>query len=181
MAESRQQGKPLFEYVEKQPFSALPDCATGNDINIVQYLGIAADEPERIKKHINRKGIVLPLVDMGWEEDYCGLWCSYTDLLSPSYIDGTRDGCWFCHNQGVEQLRNLRRKHPELWKILLKWDKDSPVSFKGDGHTVHDYDKRFEMEDNGIIKIDEPFFWKYLTTPPIRQLNLFDFIERGCV
>jgi hypothetical protein len=140
----------------------------------VQYLGIASDETERIKKHINRKGVVLPLVLADWEEDYCGLWSKYNNLLSPTYIDGTRDGCWFCHNQGVEQLRLLRRKHPKLWKILLKWDKDSPVPFKSDGHTVHDYDKRFQMEDEGLIDINESFFWKYLEKPKPKQLSLFD-------
>lgn len=176
VAKSRQQGKPLFEYAQKQPFSKLPDCTTGDNINIVQYLGIASDEPIRIERHINRKGIVLPLVDINWQEDYCGLWCKYSGLLSPVYTNGTRDGCWFCHNQGVEQLRLLRKRHPNLWKILLKWDLDSPVPFKSDGHTVHDYDKRFEMEDKGIISPNEPFFWKYLEKPPQRQLSMFDLI-----
>lgn len=34
----------------------------GRKINIVQYLGIAADETLRIKKHIGKPNIVLPLV-----------------------------------------------------------------------------------------------------------------------
>lgn len=119
----------------------------------------------------------MPLVEIGWEEDYCGLICSYNNLLNPSYIDGYRDGCWFCHNQGVEQLRLLRRKHPKLWKLLLKWDNDSPIKFKSDGHTVHDFDKRFELEDKGIINKNEPFYWKYLENPPQRQLTIFDIGE----
>ena len=173
MAKSRKQRKSLFKRTEIKPFSVMPDCITGDNINIVQYLGIASDETIRIKRHINRKGIVLPLFDIGWEEDYCGLYCQYSDLLSPSYDDGTRDGCWFCHNQGVGQLRLLRKKHPNLWALLMKWDLDSPVPFKSDGHTVHDYDKRFELEDKGIIDKDEPFKWKYLTNPPPKQLTLF--------
>ena len=140
----------------------------------MQYLGIASDETERIIRHSKRKNIILPLVDIDWEEDYCGLWCTYSGLLSPTYKDGTRDGCWFCHNQGVEQLRNLRHNYPELWQILLKWDLDSPVPFKSDGHTVHDYDKRFELEDRGLIKVGEPFYWKYLKKLPPKQLSLFD-------
>ena len=137
----------------------------------MQYLGIASDEHIRIKKHENRKNIIMPLVDKDWEEDYCGLWCKYSGLLSPVYTNGTRDGCWFCHNQGVEQLRLLRRKHPELWAILLEWDKDSPVPFKADGHTVHDYDKRFELEDSGLINPNEPFYWKYIDNPKPQQLS----------
>lgn len=171
VAKSGSKRQPLFKPFKKQPFSQLPDCTSG-DINVVQYLGIASDETERIKKHINKKNIVLPLVDKDWEEDYCGLWCKYNNLLSPSYTSSTRDGCWFCHNQGVEQLRYLRRKYPDLWKILLQWDLDSPVTFKADGHTVHDYDKRFEMEDDGLIDINEPFFWKHIDNPPPQQLKI---------
>lgn len=38
---------------------------------------------------------------------------------------------------------------------MLKWDKDSPVTFKPDGHTVHDFDERFHMEDDGLIYPDD--------------------------
>ena len=130
---------------------------------VVQYLGIAADEPLRIARHINRPNVILPLVEIGWEEDYCGLWCQYNDLLSPIYTDSARGGCWFCHNQSVGQLRLLRKNYPDLWALLLKWDKDSPVSFKADGHTVHDFDRRFQLEDEGFILPDDPKFrWAWL-------------------
>ena len=79
-------------------------------------------------------------------------------LLSPIYTHSSRGGCWFCHNQGVQQLRLLRKKYPEYWKLLLKWDKDSPVFFKPDGHTVHDYDCRFQMEDELLISADDKVF-----------------------
>lgn len=132
----------------------------GATINIVQYLGIAADEPERIKRH-TKPGIVLPLVDIGWDEAYCRQWCEENDLLSPIYTTATRGGCWFCHNQGVGQLRLLRKNYPELWALLLKWDADSPVTFHPDGRTVADFDKRFQMEDDGLIKAgDKKFRWK---------------------
>lgn len=135
--------------------------AQGADTNIVQYLGIAADEPERIERH-TRPGIILPLVDIGWDEAYCRQWCEENDLLSPIYTNSARGGCWFCHNQGVEQLRLLRQNYPELWELLLKWDWDSPVTFKADGHTVHDYDLRFYAEDMGLVPIGRKFRWKML-------------------
>lgn len=132
----------------------------GANINTVQYLGIASDEPERIARH-TKPNIILPLVDIGWDEKYCRQWCEENKLLSPIYTTATRGGCWFCHNQGVEQLRLLRKHYPELWKLLLKWDKDSPTTFKPDGHTVHDFDKRFYMEDLGLlIPNDTKFRWK---------------------
>lgn len=141
-------------------FSMSPE-AQGANINVVQYLGIAADEPERIKRH-TKPGIMLPLVDIGWDEAYCRQWCEENDLLSPIYTDSARGGCWFCHNQGIDQLRLLRRNYPEYWTLLLKWDKDSPVTFHADGRTVHDFEKRFSMEDLGIIPADRKFKWKML-------------------
>lgn len=72
-------------------------------------------------------------------------------------------GCWFCHNQSVGQLRLLRKNYPELWELMLKWDADSPVTFKPDGHTIHDYDRRFAAEDEGLIYPDDRVFrWAML-------------------
>lgn len=129
--------------------------------NTIQYLGIAADEPERIKRH-TAKDIILPLVKIGWDEDYCRRWCEENDLLSPIYSSSARGGCWFCHNQSVDQLRQLRCNYPDLWALLLKWDLDSPVTFKSDGHTVHDFDKRFEYEDKEMLPKNKPFRWRML-------------------
>lgn len=128
---------------------------------VVQYLGIASDEPMRIERH-TKDGIVLPLVDIGWDETYCRQWCEDNDLLSPIYTTSARGGCWFCHNQGVEQLRLLRKDYPEYWALLLKWDKDSPTTFKSDGHTVHDYERRFDAEDKGLVPQDRRFRWNML-------------------
>lgn len=144
----------------KREFSESPNTTGG--INIVQYLGIAADEPERIARHQQKENIRLPLVEIGWDEAYCRQWCEENDLLSPIYTTATRGGCWFCHNQGVEQLRLLRKNYPDLWALLLKWDADSPTTFKPDGHTVHDFDKRFELEDKGVIDTKKRFYWKYI-------------------
>ena len=141
------------------------------DRNIVEYLGIAADEPKRFRQLNERKR--APLVEFDIDEDLCGLYCQYSDMLSPSYETSCRDGCWFCHNQGVAQLRSLRRNYPDLWSLLMKWDLDSPVSFKADGHTVHDYDLRFQMEDDGIIPADGQFRWDWLERPPGVQMRWF--------
>ena len=81
--------------------------------------------------------------------------------MSPIYTTSARGGCWFCHNQSIEQLRLLRKNYPELWSLMLKWDLDSPVTFHADGHTVHDFEKRFAAEDRGVITPgDRRFRWK---------------------
>lgn len=129
--------------------------------DIVQYIGIAADEPGRFHTLSDRKR--SPLVEYDFDEDTCRSICEDLDLLSPIYEQSTRGGCWFCHNQSVNQLRLLRKQYPECWALMLKWDKDSPVTFKPDGHTVHDFDKRFQMEDEGLIYPDDKVFrWDML-------------------
>ena len=131
--------------------------------NCVQYLGIAADEPNRF--HVLSGVKKSPLVESGWDEADCRQWCEDNDLLSPIYTTETRGGCWFCHNQGVQQLRLLRKNYPEYWALMLKWDDDSPIIFHADGHTVHDYDRRFSLEDDGLIDPDERFRWTMLDEP----------------
>lgn len=133
---------------------------------VVSLVGIAADEPKRIERHIQKPNMRLPLVEAGWTEVKCRQWCEENGLLSPIYTTATRGGCWFCHNQGVEQLRLLRRNYPEYWMMLLKWDEDSPVVFKPNGHTVHDYDRRFQLEDEGLLSPDDRVFrWGMLDEP----------------
>ena len=143
-----------------------PLKAVQKDGNIV-YIGIAADEPTRFHNLTDTKK--SPLVEAGWDEAYCRQWCEENELLSPIYTTATRGGCWFCHHQGVNQLRLLRKNYPDLWALMLKWDADSPVSFKADGHTVHDFDRRFQMEDEGKIPTDRTFRWKMVDNSDGRE------------
>lgn len=151
--------KPSEEKSDECPPYISPE-AIGRKLKIVSYVGIAADETKRVEKHMKKSDVILPIVQIGWDEALCGLEAQYMNMLSPTYTTSLRDGCWFCHNQGVEQLRNLRKNYPDLWNLLLKWDNDSPVTFHADGRTVHDYDKRFQMEDEGKIVIGRQFRWK---------------------
>lgn len=139
-----------------------PLKAIENGGNIV-YIGIAADEPARFHNLTDTKK--SPLVELGWTEADCRQWCEENDLLSPIYTTEKRSGCWFCHNQGVQSLRLLRKNYPEYWALMLKWDNDSPITFHADGHTVHDYDRRFSLEDDGLINPGERFRWTMLDEP----------------
>ena len=153
--------------------AALNAIRQHSNIRTVQYLGIAADEPERIARH-TKKDIVLPLVDIGWDEAYCRLWCEENDLLSPIYTTAARGGCWFCHNQGVEQLRLLRKNYPDLWALLLKWDADSPITFHPRGRTVAHFETRFQMEDDGkLVAGDKRFRWAQVL-PNLRKDNIHE-------
>lgn len=67
----------------------------------------------------------------------------------------------------MNQLRLLRHEYPQYWELMLKWDNDSKVTFKSGsrgkpGHTVHDFDRRFALEDEGLIDPEAPFKWSML-------------------
>ena len=134
----------------------------------IWYVGIAADETERINKKGNKRN-VLPLVDIGWSEADAMRWCEENDLVSPTYATSYRDGCWFCPCQNTDSLRRLRHDWPDLWALMLKWDKDSPITFKADGLSVENYDKRFELEDMGLIRKDKRFRWSMINMPYQQQ------------
>ena len=127
----------------------------------IQYVGIAADEPKRLAR-LDGMNKISPIALIGWSEVDCMEWCANNNLRSPIYDSFIRGGCWFCHNKGIEELRTFRHGYPELWQLLLKWDNDSPVTFKADGHTVHDFDRRFQLEDEGLIDPEATFRWSML-------------------
>lgn len=84
----------------------------GAGTNTVQYLGIAADEPERIARH-TKTGYMLPLVEIGWIESYCRELCEKNGLLSPIYTSATRGGAgsattkvWISSDYCGETTRN---------------------------------------------------------------------------
>ena len=127
----------------------------------IHYMGIAADERDRFAQldDFHRS----PLLEIGWTDAECKEWCKQNDLLSPIYTSANRGGCWFCPKQPTDQLRLLRKNFPELWAIMLKWDKDSPVPFKPNGRSVHDFERRFQLEDEGFIYPDDKIFrWSML-------------------
>lgn len=129
----------------------------------ILYWGIASNEHERIERHSKKDNVKMPLVAVKWTEGYCRTWCERNGLLSPIYTDAARGGCWFCPQQRTAQLRILRKKYPEYWALMLKWDSDSPMKFKANGHTLHDYERRFQLEDEGFLTPGDPRFkWAVL-------------------
>lgn len=127
----------------------------------LHYIGIAADEPERVKDK------QYPLVEWGITEvqalqicydrgfDWGGLYEIYR-----------RCSCWCCPLQRIDELRKLRRHHPELWERLREMDKRafaqfgaSPLGqFKKDW-SVELLEQRFAAED-AQVTIAEFLEWR---------------------
>lgn len=89
----------------------------------VQYIGIAIDESERLKRLHNTGNISL-LEQCNYTEQDAYNKCLEYNLLSPTYQTEKRGGCWFCPNQSIKGFADLKKNHPELWNELVELDKD---------------------------------------------------------
>lgn len=87
--------------------------------NIVQYIGIAKDEPNRLGRIDGSRKISL-LDEYGFTEAMARAKCEEYGLLSPIYQTGSRNGCWFCPNCSIRQFSQFRKAHPDLWAELEK-------------------------------------------------------------
>lgn len=113
--------------------------------NLPSIVGIAADEIKRIRRKA-MEGKILPLVDYGITESMAYDMCKSVGLLSPIYRTHRRTGCWFCHNQSIQNLRNLYKYNRQLFEKLLGLEKVSPVCFRTDIRLC-DLESRFSLED----------------------------------
>lgn len=115
---------------------------------IIQYVGIAYDEPIRYER-LNKETHKAPLYDLKITEAEAFEICKKYDLVSPQYNESSRGGCWFCVKQSLEQLRNLYNNYPYLWEKLKRLEKDSHNTFKPNT-TIEKLQKRFESENKQI-------------------------------
>lgn len=84
----------------------------------VQYVGIASDEPVRLRR---LQGDQVSLLEKyHYTEEDAKQLCQTAGLLSPVYAFTDRGGCWFCPNAKRKELRHLYDNHPELWAKMLE-------------------------------------------------------------
>lgn len=86
------------------------------DYTIVQYIGVAKDEPKRLARLKGDK--VSLLAKYGYTEQMAMEKCKEYDLVSPIYESGTRGGCWFCPNGKLKQFIHIRKNYPSMWGEL---------------------------------------------------------------
>ena len=113
----------------------------------VQYVGIAKDEPKRLRRL--KEGQVSLLEKYNYTEQDAKQLCREAGLLSPVYGFADRGGCWFCPNAGRVELRHLYDHHPDLWARMLKLQAlPGKVSEKFDRtRRFSDIDEQFRRED----------------------------------
>lgn len=131
-----------------------------NDLpkDIVQYIGIAKDEQERLLR-LGENRISL-LNKYGMTEQMALDLCKRNGLLSPIYEFTNRGGCWFCPNAKEKELRHLYDHHKDLWNKMLELQALPNKCTELFNRTMRfsDIDYNFRMDD--------------------AQMDIFDFIER---
>lgn len=120
---------------------------------VIQYVGIAYDEPERYEK-LNHETHIAPLYDLKITEKEAMEICKEYDLLSPIYESSFRGGCWFCVKQRLSQLKNLYENYPELWEKLKELEKDSFNTFRPK-QTLEKIEQKFKSENKQLS------LWRY--------------------
>lgn len=123
---------------------------------VVQYVGIAADEAERVKPDGSR---LYPLAEWGMTESDCLAYCrskgfSWDENGTDLYDVLDRASCWCCANKNLKELRNIRRHLPDYWQMLLGLQSRIDRPFRSDGSTVFDLEERFALEDAQMSLLD---------------------------
>lgn len=125
-----------------------------------KIVGIAYDEQVRLRKKIMQEGgerSVLAEYQITEEMTYDI--CRKYNLLSPTYDDKSRGGCWFCPNQSINEFATLKREYPQLWNELKILAKDKEIVSQGFkwGQTFEDVESQIDCINN--------------------QMTIFDFLE----
>lgn len=130
---------------------------------VVDYVGIAADEQHRFDTQKRQVGKRMPLVEWGMTEadclQYCHdrgfYWIERSTAAVSGYVDLydilDRVSCWCCANKNLKELKNIYLYLPQYWERLreLQTHIVRPYKgyYKGQPKGIFELEKRFEKEE----------------------------------
>ena len=119
--------------------------------DVLEYVGIAADETYRLSRKCNqRPNVRHPLVEWGMTEADCLAYCKERGYNWGGLYDKMRRvSCWCCPLQSLAELRVLYRDFPDLWAQLKRWDAMTWRPFRAD-YSVIQLEQRFDFEDEWL-------------------------------
>ena len=113
-----------------------------NNEDYVEYIGIAADEMNRIGDKI------YPLVEWGMNESDCLKYCYERGFdWVGLYEHFDRLSCWCCPLKNQKELKILYKYYPKLWQELKEMDKKAYNEFKR-GYSVEELEIKFKKQEN---------------------------------
>lgn len=129
------------------------------DQMIAEYVGIAADERQRINRERNGSRIkIYPLIEWEMSESDCLNYCyshgwHWNENGYELYDLLDRASCKYCRNKNLKELRNIYHYLPDVWQELKKLQDKVQMPFKQD-KTIHDLETRFISEDSQMTVDD---------------------------
>ena len=115
-----------------------------------EYIGIAYDEPNRIKN--DNKKIYL-LYDLKYTEKDCLRYCyskgySWEEDGIDLYSVLDRVSCWCCANKNLKELRAYYKYLPTYWNKLKELQSKTERPFRNNKESIFDLEERFKKEEN---------------------------------
>lgn len=114
---------------------------------VVQYLGICADEPRRLRSMHADPSKTSILEEYGYTEKMAESLCREYGLLSPIYSsfpgDTKRGGCWFCPNAKLHEYAGIKKLYPDAWQRFVALEDEENVAFSKfsvHGKSLHEID-----------------------------------------
>ena len=130
-----------------------------NEEEVMQYVGIAIDEPKRLES-LHKDPTRISLL-----EKYCiteagaKALCEQHGLLSPAYELSNRGGCFFCENAKCAEHKAMRKENPDLWYEFIALENEENLAYSRwksyGGETLHDREERFKREDLQLSLFDD--------------------------
>lgn len=108
---------------------------------VVEYVGIAVDERDRVEKYrLQRtKSVKLyPLVEWGMTENDCLNYCykqgwNWKENGIDLYQILDRVSCWCCVNKNQKEIKNIMMYLPEYWEGIKVYERRCGVPYKKKG------------------------------------------------
>lgn len=121
--------------------------------NVIQCIGLAADEEYRFERESNRDpNHRHPLLEWGWVEADCLKYCyDHGYDWGGLYEIFPRVSCWCCPLKSLDEYRKLRKHFPDLWEELKDMDGRSWNQFLK-RYSVEDLEIRFQFEEERIAQ-----------------------------
>lgn len=127
---------------------------------VIEYVGIAADETQRIDIEPHKNYTKLyPLIKWGMTEADCLKYCyqhgvqwQQSGIRLYDILD--RVSCQHCQQKNLRELRNIKDNLPDLWESFKAWQSKTLFPYRSDGSTIYDLEKRFESEGRQITLFD---------------------------
>lgn len=94
----------------------------------IQYLGICADEPQRLAAMHKKANTFSLLEQYGIVEKRAYEMCENYNLLSPTYELSFRGGCWCCCNSKIAENAAIKRTMPSVWNEFVSLENEDDLA-----------------------------------------------------